>query len=169
MVGQTSAVLPSAKVEITQVQIRQAPQAGMLTTIGERSLQSVRANQPFMLILSLQGSGLSIAHYPEQSIHPSIHPSPDQPQSTDRSTDQSLDCDLWGYARCYARNLTTRAIVDLHHSPIEFHRTAEQIYEAELPEVIVAEPGIYRLFIDLTVSGSPGLSTSFKMTALQVM
>lgn len=143
---QTCPKLPLATVQIQQVQVWQAPQPGTVTTVGDRSLQAIRANHPFTLKILSQFKELPI-----------------------ELNDGSIVCQV----QCSARNLATGEILDLQNNRAEFYTvktsTEAGTYQSQLPEMTLPESGVYRLSVALSILECPDLSTLFRPTALRVV
>lgn len=170
MVGQVREMLPPARVEISQVQILQSAAAGKLTIVGDRSLQSIRANQPFTVSFLIQFTEMQTAALSAKDV-----------------SAETMSC----YVQCRARNLSTGTMVNLYNAIADFrsiesnmencvaeahasepyisYNAENYIYQSQLFEFILPESGIYRLFFDLTLPGKPNLSASHRIPALKVI
>lgn len=176
IVEQTREALPSVKAEISQVQILQSLQFGRLTIIGDRTLQSIHANQPFTIDCLVQFTSLPAVSFNADAI--------------------GFILQSGCHVRCCAQNLSTGTAIELHNTPIDFHsvenhvaedrvagdhfvedHTVENwVYQFQLPQLTLPEPGIYRLSLclsipnlstpNLSVPNQPDLLTSLKLSVL---
>jgi hypothetical protein len=72
------------------------------------------------------------------------------------------------YASCQAKHLATGAITELGSTRMTIQPNSENLYTLRLPEVVLQQPGAYRLLAVASIDDRPTISASFKVPMLQL-
>jgi hypothetical protein len=151
MLGQLQSELPSeagaaVAIAITQLRALKSHQSGtpmIADSTHRRFGDAIQVGELFSLEASIQFTGLEAVYLPKQQV---VY-----------------------RAQCFARHLASGTVISLGDRVLQASTKAGSAYTALFPEIVLEQPGAYRLQVMVALQNAPATMGLFKVPLLQVV